>query len=82
LPTTCCQPVQDAVSADVVFGAPEFEGEGHFPHLDEPGRFAEVLEDFLATTESAVGDGALLRERLARGAARPRARGALRTAVE
>jgi pimeloyl-ACP methyl ester carboxylesterase len=25
-----------------------FEGAGHFPHLDEPARFAEVLRDFLA----------------------------------
>ena len=25
-----------------------FEGAGHFPHLDEPERFAEVLRDFMA----------------------------------
>src|SRR5450631_302437 len=25
-----------------------FTGAGHFPHLDEPGRFAEVLGDFVA----------------------------------
>ena len=25
-----------------------FEGAGHFPHLDEPDRFAELLRDFLA----------------------------------
>ncbi len=27
-----------------------FEGAGHFPHLDEPDRFAEMLRDFIATT--------------------------------
>ncbi|HEU4947209.1 MAG TPA: alpha/beta fold hydrolase [Kribbella sp.] len=27
-----------------------FEGAGHFPHLDEPDRFAELLRDFIATT--------------------------------
>ncbi len=26
-----------------------FEGAGHFPHLDEPERFAEVLRDFLGS---------------------------------
>ena len=25
-----------------------FEGAGHFPHLDDPGRFAQVLEAFIA----------------------------------
>jgi pimeloyl-ACP methyl ester carboxylesterase len=29
------------------------EGCGHFPHVEEPRRFVEVLEDFLATTEPA-----------------------------
>ncbi|HSJ18986.1 MAG TPA: alpha/beta fold hydrolase [Nocardioidaceae bacterium] len=27
-----------------------FEGAGHFPHLDDPDRFAELLRDFIATT--------------------------------
>ena len=27
-----------------------FHGAGHFPHLDEPDRFAELLRDFIATT--------------------------------
>jgi pimeloyl-ACP methyl ester carboxylesterase len=27
-----------------------FEGAGHFPHLDEPDRFADLLRDFIATT--------------------------------
>jgi len=25
-----------------------FEGAGHFPHLDEPDRFADVLRAFIA----------------------------------
>ena len=29
-----------------------FDGAGHFPHLQDPDRFAEVLRDFIATTES------------------------------
>jgi hypothetical protein len=44
-----------------------FEQAGHFPHQDEPKRFADVLVDFLATTKPAVGDRAQLRQRLARG---------------
>jgi pimeloyl-ACP methyl ester carboxylesterase len=24
-----------------------FEGAGHFPHLDEPERFADLLKDFI-----------------------------------
>ena len=27
-----------------------FEGAGHFPHLDEPDRFADLLREFIATT--------------------------------
>lgn len=30
-----------------------FEGAGHFPHLDEPDRFADVLRHFIATTRRA-----------------------------
>ncbi len=30
-----------------------FEGAGHFPHVERPDRFVEVLTDFLATTEPA-----------------------------
>ena len=30
-----------------------FEGSGHFPHAEDPERFAEVLVDFIATTEPA-----------------------------
>jgi hypothetical protein len=42
-----------------------FEQSRHFPHQDEPARFAAVLLDFLATTEPTVLDRAALRERLA-----------------
>lgn len=30
-----------------------FEGSGHYPHCEDPERFAEVLLDFIATTEAA-----------------------------
>jgi pimeloyl-ACP methyl ester carboxylesterase len=33
-----------------------FEGAGHWPHLDAPDRFCEVLLDFLATSEPAAHD--------------------------
>jgi pimeloyl-ACP methyl ester carboxylesterase len=33
-----------------------FEKAGHFPHLDEPHRFVETLEDWIATTEPGSGD--------------------------
>jgi pimeloyl-ACP methyl ester carboxylesterase len=55
-----------------------FEQAGHFPHLSEPLRFAEVLSSFIATTEPARLDPDGLRERIVRGsapgrsAARPR----------
>lgn len=35
-----------------------FEGVGHFPPAEEPTRFAQVLIDFLASTEPADGDAA------------------------
>jgi pimeloyl-ACP methyl ester carboxylesterase len=35
-----------------------FDGAGHFPHLDDPDRFAALLRDFIATT----GPGADLTE--------------------
>jgi pimeloyl-ACP methyl ester carboxylesterase len=46
-----------------------FEEAGHFPHLDEPVRFAAVLRDFLEETEPAQFDFSdedleLLRERI------------------
>ncbi|MGZ4594904.1 MAG: alpha/beta fold hydrolase [Actinomycetes bacterium] len=42
-----------------------FEQSRHFPHQDEPVRFARVLLDFLRTTEPAVLDLAKLRDRIA-----------------
>ncbi len=33
-----------------------FEGVGHFPHVEEPLRFAEVLSDFIQTTDPARPD--------------------------
>ena len=44
-----------------------FEQSGHFPHQDEPARFAQVLLDFLETTEPADHDREHLRHRLAGG---------------
>ena len=51
-----------------------FPQAGHFPHLAEPGRFVEVLGDFMATTEPADVDANRLRHRLLAGA--PAARSA------
>src|SRR5437763_16849491 len=39
-----------------------FEDAGHFPHLDEPQRFARLLEGFLDETEPARLDTARMRE--------------------
>lgn len=41
-----------------------FERSGHFPHCDEPSRFADVLLDFLGTTEPAEFDDREVRERM------------------
>jgi pimeloyl-ACP methyl ester carboxylesterase len=35
-----------------------FEGAGHFPHLDEPDRFAELVREFVATTRQEEPPGA------------------------
>jgi pimeloyl-ACP methyl ester carboxylesterase len=45
-----------------------FEGSGHFPQLDDPERFSELVADFIATTEPSQHDAASLRERLLAGA--------------
>ena len=45
-----------------------FERSGHYPQLDDPARFSELLGDFIASTEPAEYDAALLRERLLAGA--------------
>jgi pimeloyl-ACP methyl ester carboxylesterase len=44
-----------------------FEQAGHFPHLSEPHRFAEVLSSFIAETEPAKRDRERLRNLLVRG---------------
>jgi pimeloyl-ACP methyl ester carboxylesterase len=43
-----------------------FDGVGHLPQLEEPLRFVEVLEDFIATTEPAAFDREEWRARFAR----------------
>jgi pimeloyl-ACP methyl ester carboxylesterase len=51
-----------------------FEGAGHWPHLDQPDRFCDVLLDFIAATEPAAHDQDSWRRLLARqedGAALP-----------
>ena len=45
-----------------------FERAGHFPHRDEPERFAEVLLDFVKNTEPAHLTPEVFRERLVSGA--------------
>ena len=49
-----------------------FEQSRHFPHQDEPMRFASVLLDFLRTSEPTSFDKADLRKRLARQESLPR----------
>jgi pimeloyl-ACP methyl ester carboxylesterase len=41
-----------------------FEGSGHFPHRDDPGRFAALVAEFIATTAPAALSADRLRERL------------------
>jgi pimeloyl-ACP methyl ester carboxylesterase len=45
-----------------------FGGAGHFPHLDDPLRFVEVLGDFMETTEPSVLEDDRLRDLLNAGA--------------
>ena len=44
-----------------------FPGAGHFPHRDDPRRFAEVLLDFVETTKPLRVDGKRLQRRLRAG---------------
>jgi alpha/beta hydrolase fold len=44
-----------------------FEDAGHFPHHAAPGRFLEVLRDFLATTAPAVHSSEQWRQLLRAG---------------
>lgn len=44
-----------------------FPGAGHYPHLDDPERFARVLLDFIRTTQPRPVDAVRLRNRLRAG---------------
>jgi len=41
-----------------------FEGSGHFPQIDDPERFADLLSEFIASTKPAVHDAETVRARL------------------
>jgi pimeloyl-ACP methyl ester carboxylesterase len=56
----------------------EFEGSGHWPQLDDPERFAEVLTDFIETTEPYSFDLDRMKDQLRRGST-PRAASPLPT---
>ena len=45
------------------------DGVGHFPQLEQPYRFAELLAEFIAETEPADLDTETMREKLLAGAA-------------
>ena len=49
-----------------------FRGAGHWPHLDDPDRFCDVLLDFIAHTEPAEHDMDTWRRLLAERGAVPR----------
>ena len=51
-------------SGDRVEPARDDRGLGHFPHVEDPDRFNDVLVDFLATTPSGAVDLAVLRDAL------------------
>ncbi|HEX7487589.1 MAG TPA: alpha/beta hydrolase, partial [Anaeromyxobacteraceae bacterium] len=44
-----------------------FPGAGHYPHLDDPERFATMLLDFIRTTQPQPVDAARLRNCLRAG---------------
>jgi pimeloyl-ACP methyl ester carboxylesterase len=48
-----------------------FPDAGHYPHLDDPERFARVLLDFIRTTQPAPVDAARLRKSLRAGPGSP-----------
>ena len=50
-----------------------FPAAGHYPHLEEPERFALVLLDFIRTTQPLLADPVGLRKRLRAGARTPSA---------
>lgn len=66
-------PVQHAALAHEAIPGSQveiFEQSEHFPHMDEPGRFARLLLHFLASTQPADLDRATVRRRMAQRARR------------
>ncbi len=64
-------PVRHGEAAHAAMPGSRFEvfaGAGHFPHAAEPGRFADLLGEFVASTEPADLRVETLRERLRAGA--------------
>jgi pimeloyl-ACP methyl ester carboxylesterase len=59
IPVEHAQPAHDAMPGSRLV---LFDGAGHFPHLDEPLRFAQVLESFMDETEPARLDTGTMRE--------------------
>jgi pimeloyl-ACP methyl ester carboxylesterase len=62
-----CIPVEHSVLAHQQLPGSRlelFDHSGHFPHADDPYRFAHTLLDFLATTQPAQADTAAFRHRL------------------
>ena len=49
----------------------EFGGSGHWPQLDDPERFADVLIDFIETTEPYEFDLDRMKKQLRHGPAEP-----------
>jgi pimeloyl-ACP methyl ester carboxylesterase len=63
-------PVQHGIAAHELVPSSRleiFEGAGHFPHLDDPQRFLDVLLDFIDTTDPADTDPASWRDMLKSG---------------
>jgi pimeloyl-ACP methyl ester carboxylesterase len=68
-----CIPVEHTVRAHQSLPGSRLEvfpGAGHFPHVDDPERFADVILDFLTTTEPSRTDLEDVRRRL-RNASHP-----------
>jgi pimeloyl-ACP methyl ester carboxylesterase len=60
-------PVEHGLDAHVALDKSQleiFEGAGHFPQLDDPLRFAELVAEFVASTEPAAHDAETVRARL------------------
>jgi pimeloyl-ACP methyl ester carboxylesterase len=65
-------PIEHTVAAHTLLpssGLQIFEGAGHFPHAEQPARFAELLTHFLTDTRAARSDLQSLRRRLQSSAA-------------